>query len=248
MKNDTNLSVCTSKWTRPCGSSIWEPDIYPSREVWDAYVAREQNSREKAEEERCKNLRVKMEEAICRSFSGEELIKIQPYKEAIFAYLKENLNYGMENSSYDLGRYIGIYYKHLAGKQISLGEVEFLQSNSRTFDNGVTKSLIARYFECERVLEIVSIEIGMTKEDLIKLIESDSPNQPTLDEFEDKVVKLFASKKNNNPYKISAPDFYRAIKTIRALRNKPNLMGLTYDEMHLRMDGQLPPLRKSTRY
>ena len=111
---DTNLSVCTSKWTRPCGSSIWEPDIYPSREVWDAYVAREQNSREKAEEERCRNLRGMMEQAICRRFKGKKLNEIQPYKDAIFAYLKDNLNYDMEYSSYDLGRYIEIYYKHLA--------------------------------------------------------------------------------------------------------------------------------------
>lgn len=232
-------------------SSIWEPQLFETDEAYERYreslrIEALQNSL--AEQKRCKNLRGRMEQAICRRFRGRELIEIQPYKEAIFEYLKENLNYSMEYSTGILEEYILIYYKHLAGKQISIGEVEFLHSNSRTFDNDVTKSLRDRYFECDHILEMVSIGIGMIKEDLIKLIESDSPDQPTLDEFEDKVVKFFASKKSNNPYEISISDFYRAIKTIRELRNNPRLMGLTDDEMHLKMDKKLPPLRKRTHY
>lgn len=242
-KINTNPSVCTSRWTRPCGSSIWEPDIYPSREVWDAHVAREQNSREKAEENRCKKLREKMEEAICRSFSGEELIKIQPYKEAIFGYLKDNAKYGIEDLPITLENYIVIYYKDLAGKHVTTSEYGFVQLNSRTINNTITNKLNNRYFDCDHILEMVSIDIGMSKEEIIALIEIDNvdESQSNLDIFKDKVSKLLTLKRNNDPFAISASDFVTAINTIKLLRGNPKMMGLTYNEMLRRMDKKLPP-------
>lgn len=225
-----------------------EPDIYPSREVWDAYVAREQINHIYAEEERCKKLRAKMEEAICRSFSGEELIKIQPYKEAIFGYLKDNAKYGIEDLPATLENYIVIYYKDLAGKNVTTSEYGFVQLNSRTINNTITNKLNNRYFDCDHVLEMVSIDIGMTKEEIIALIEIDNvdESQSNLDIFKDKVSKLLTLKDNNDSLGqvISVSEFITAINTIKQLRRNPEMMGLTYDEMRLKTDKKLPPLRR----
>lgn len=223
-----------------------EPDIYPSREEWGAYVAREQILRAKAEEERCTELRDKMEEAICRRFSGEELIKIQPYKEAIFGYLKNNAEYGIENIPATLGNYIEIYYKDLTGKQVTTSEYGFVQLNSRTINNTITSKLISRYFHCDYILEMVSIDIGMSKEEIIALIEIDNvdESQSKLDIFKDKVSKLLTLKANNDPLSISASEFITAITTIKQLRGNPKMMGLTYDEIRLRTEKRLPPLKR----
>lgn len=232
-------------------SSVWEPPLFESDEAYERYIEGlkiEALQRSLDEQERCRNLRGMMEQAICRRFKGKGLKKIQPYKEAIFEYLKENLNYRMEYSSDILGWYIEIYYKHLTSKQLSIGEVSFLQSNSRTFDNDVTRSLRNRYFECDNVLNEISILTGTNKDEIIKLIEGSVSEQHALDEFVNKVATFFALKKNGTPSGISVSNFYEAIETIRELRNRPYLMGLTYDGMHLKMDKKLPPLKPKNRF
>lgn len=252
-KIDTNPIVSTSKWTRLYGSSILEPDIYTSREDFDAYVAKEQYAREKeqyarekAEERRCKNLKAKMEEVICRSFSGEELTKIQTYKEAIFGYLKDNAKYGIENFPSTLENYIAIYYKDLAGKPVTTSEYGFVQLNSRTTNNTITHKLNRRYFICDGILESVAREIEMDKEEIIALIDRDNMGKslPNLDIFKDKVIKSLTLKRDDDSFVPSVSDFVTAISTIKQLRGNPKMMGLTYDGMILRTEGKLPPLRR----
>lgn len=93
---------------------------------------------EKARREQ--NLRLKMEEVICKRFSNN-LTEIQPYKEEIFSYLKDNGKFDLIGEPSKLASFIWSYYRVLSGKDVSLDEYISLQSYSRTFENEITAVL-----------------------------------------------------------------------------------------------------------
>ena len=70
-----------------------------------------QKEDELQEQKRCQQLRLKIEEVICKNFSNDELKEIQLYKEAIFSYLKDNGKLDLVNNLSSLAYCINIYYR-----------------------------------------------------------------------------------------------------------------------------------------
>ena len=224
----------------------WEPPLFETDEEYEKhkeYLKEQANLRKIAEQERCNELRLKMEQAICKNFSGKNLIQIQYYKDAIFLYLRDNAKYGIENSESILGRYIAIYYKNLTGQKISINEYLFLQSASRTTNNIVTELLYNKYLYSDDLIKDIAIDIGIEKSLIIEMIEN--ANESNLYEFKNKILILC---KQNEKSIYSTSEIIEAFDTVRKLRREPSLMGLTYDGMRLKFDKILPPLRKNRRF
>lgn len=243
-KIDANPSVCTSKWSRLHASSIWEPD-FPPRKVYEAQIIEEQYLRSQAEEERCKNLRSSMEKAINKMFSGEELVKVQDYKEKILDYLKNNLKYNPKFGSEDLEKYIAIYYKHLKKENVTVSEYEFLHSNSIKTDS-IENKLRSRYRECESKLEMVLSEIKISKEQIIELINNvnQTDNAQRLSQIIGELYTCLTTKEKNgdSSLNITADDFICSFKTIIYLRKNSHLMGMTHRRMYEVIDGKAKTL------
>lgn len=95
------------------------------------------------------------------------------------------------------------------------------------------------YIDNISVIEYIAIDIGIAESEFIEIIEQAKEAQ--IDIIKERLCQLYMDKKNiYNSYQV-----LNAIDNIRELRRKPSLMGLTRDEMKLRFDKVLPPLRKS---
>lgn len=212
-------------------SSFFEPNIFPDN--YEEIIRLESIQRELDEQRRYRKLKEKVEKAICKLFTGNELKQIQPYKEVIFEYIQSNgideLTYSTPESQDKLNIFIKIYYKILTNKFVSLDEYAILQALHKNLDNDISSILRGKYSNSETILEFMAIDLGISEFDIKSFIDGHSS-----DEFVSLLSVRIASKYGNDPTKIN--EIKNAIITIKTLRSNPQLMGLSHEEMLRKFD------------
>lgn len=183
---------------------------------WDEELRLQKEKRkeeELQEQKRCQQLRLKIEEIICKIFSNDELKEIQPYKEAIFSYLKDNGKLDLVNNISSLSACINIYYRMLKGENVGLDEYVFLQSSSRTSENEIAREIAKQYSISNEIL------ISMATEKCIEQGGSYDDND-SINEIIDEMFKNFKSENLEN---LSNDELNNAIRTMIYLHSNTNL-------------------------
>lgn len=183
---------------------------------WDEELRLEREKRieeELQEQKRCQQLRLKIEEIICKTFSDEKLKEIQPYKEAIFSYLKDNGKLDLVNNVSALSGCINIYYRILKGENVGIDKYVFLQSSSRTSENEIAREIAKQYSISNDIL------ISMATEKCIEQGGSSFDND-SINEIIYEMLKKFESENLEN---LPFDELNNAIRTMIYLQSNTNL-------------------------
>jgi len=216
----------------------WEPPLYDSPEAEERarIIEREEaEDRRHAEQRRCEVLRTRMEQAICKSFSGDELAHVQLYKDAIFGYLKNDAKYDLND--YEIEMFVVNLYRILSGKQVSTFTYCRLQTKSRTKENIFTRELIVRYHASDFLVETLAMQLNMSHSELIEMI--DCYDGIELVRIKNAISELYKKEKSQDSIEPTADEMMTAVDTVKKLRAVPSLMGMSHDEMSKRIDKTL---------
>lgn len=175
---------------------------------------------EQLEQKRCQDLKYSMEDIICNNYSGEELEKIQLYKEAIFSYLKDNCRFDVTKDISKLTLYIKTYYKVLL-KENSLSDCILLQKLSRTSENKIT-DLIKQNYESAKEILVFNATEKYNKQGISDALENDEINK-----IIDDLIKNYTNRFKNSgglenfqPFEL---ELLKAIEIITFIEMNTNL-------------------------